>query len=90
MLDLCTVFFSCWTLFTFHKRVLAKQEGNTPQTGEPNHGIDDPAEKGTLAAKKPGHKIKLENSNKTPVQTADYGQNQGYGIHFATSVSSFG
>ena len=78
------------TLLTFHKRMPAKQEGDAPQARESYYGIDDTAEERTLAPKKPCHKIKLENAHKAPVQTADYGQNHRYGIHFSTSVSSFG
>jgi hypothetical protein len=40
-----------------------------------------------LAAEDPGHQIELENAYKTPVDTADYGQNQGKNIdHNTTSI----
>lgn len=68
----------------------AKQERDTPQSGETNNGIDDPTEKGTLSAEQPGNQVKLKNSNKPPVQASDNGKNQRQCIHKNTSVSDMG
>ena len=47
-------------LFPIHKRLLAEQEGNAPETCQPNDGVNDPAEQGAGAAEEPGYQIKLE------------------------------
>lgn len=65
----------------------AEQEGNAPQAGKTNEGVNNPADNGTLAAKEPCHKVKLENTDQPPVGTADDGKNQSKCIdHGFTSV----
>ena len=53
-----------------------EQERCAPQTGQANNGVDDSAEQGILTAEDPSHKVKLENTNKTPVDTANDRQDQ--------------
>ena len=72
-------------LFALDECVPAKQEGGAPDTGKANNGVDQPAEQGTLSAKKPGHQIELKQTNQTPVQASDHRQNQCNGIHDKTS-----
>ena len=73
--------------FPVRKRLFAEQEGNAPETGQPDDGINDPAEQGAGAAEEPGYQIKLENAYQPPVDTADDGQNQRKGIQVLTSIS---
>ena len=68
-------------LFLFQEALPPKQEGNTPQTGQGDHGINQTAEQRTGAAEQPGHQVKLKNSHQSPVYTTDDGQNQRNGIH---------
>ena len=73
-------------LFAIGDGISAKQEGNTPKTCQTDDCIHDAAEQGTLPAKEPCHQVKLENSHKAPVQTADDGKNQCQRVHNFTSV----
>jgi hypothetical protein len=58
-------------LFTIHMTISAKQQTNAPQTCQCDDRIDDTAEDRILAAKQPCYKVKLENTNQTPVKGAD-------------------
>ena len=65
----------------------AEQERNAPQAGKSNEGVNNPADNGILATKEPCHKVKLENSDQSPVGTADDGKNQSKCIdHGFTSI----
>lgn len=73
-------------LFTFNDCLFAEKEGNTPQAGQCDYGINQPAEQGTCTAEKPGNQIKLKNTDEPPVEAADNCQNQSNGIHRITSI----
>lgn len=73
-------------LFPIDMLALAKQQCDAPDAGETDEGIDDPAEYRALAAKQPCHKVKLKNTDQTPVQAADDRKDQCYRIHNATSI----
>lgn len=49
----------------------AKQQGNAPQTCQPDDGINDAAEDGILTAEDPCHQVKLKNTHETPIDRAD-------------------
>ena len=63
-------------LFVAVAKLLSEQEGSTPQTSQTNDGIDDAAEERVLTAKEPCNKIKLKDTDQTPVDTADDRQDQ--------------
>ena len=57
-----------------------KKEGNTPQTGKADYGVDNAAQHSAFA-EQPGHQIKLEKTNKPPVYAANDGEDQRKNIH---------
>ena len=63
-----------------------EEQGNAPQAGQTNQGIDDSAEDCILPAKKPRNQVKLENTDQTPVGAADNGKNQRDRVHIDTSL----
>jgi hypothetical protein len=62
-------------LFSFDDFISAKQKGNTPQACQTNDGVDDSAEQSILTTKNPGNQVELEDTDASPVQTADDGNN---------------
>jgi len=56
--------------------VPAKKHGNTPASRQSDNYIDKTAEEGRGSAERPRHKVKAENTHKTPVQAADYKDSQ--------------
>ena len=64
------------SLFSFvaAPQISAEQEGDAPQAGNTDDGIDDPADYRILATKDPGDKVKLENTHQAPVDATDDGQ----------------
>lgn len=72
--------------FSVQKPVSPKQERDRPQACQTHQCVNDPADDCSGAAEKPGHQIKLENSNQPPVDTSDNGQDQRNGIHAVTSL----
>ena len=58
---------------TDHRSAFAEKHRDAPQTGKANNCIDDSAYNGILAAEDPGYKIKLEQTNQSPVYGADDG-----------------
>lgn len=50
----------------------AEKQAYAPQTRKSYHGIDYTAGKCALASEYPGNKVKLEYTDKAPVDTADY------------------
>ena len=69
------------TLLAVHQHIPAKQERNTPKTGQAHQGIDDTAEQRSLTAEEPCNQVKPEQADQTPVQTANDRQNLRNGIH---------
>ena len=68
--------------------VLPEQHGDAPHTRQRHQRIDDPAEHGSLAAKQPGHGVKLEQADASPVEGADDHQDQSEFVqHFFHSLS---
>ena len=57
-------------------KLFPEQEGSAPQTGETDDSVDDAAEERILTAKEPCNKIKLKDTDQTPVDTADDRQDQ--------------
>lgn len=72
---------AAFSLFTIDMLTLAEQQGDTPKTRQTNKRINDSAQDGILAAEQPCNKVKLEDTNKAPVQAADDRENQCYRIH---------
>ena len=56
-------------LFFYLFVVLAgtEQEGNTPDSGQSDHGVDNTAEQRGLPAANPGYQVKLEQTDAAPV-----------------------
>ena len=54
----------------------AEEEGDAPDTGQSDHGIDDARRHGGGSAADPGDQIELEQTDATPVQRADDGNNE--------------
>lgn len=46
----------------------AEEQRNAPNTGKTDQSIDNSAEKCALSAKEPCNKVKLKNTDQTPVQ----------------------
>ena len=61
--------------------LVPEQQGNTPDTGQRYHRIDDAADKAILATADPRHKVKLEQTDAAPVESADDGEDQCQCIH---------
>ncbi len=49
----------------------AEEQRNAPNAGKSDKGINDSADKCALAAKQPCDKVKLKNTDQTPVQRTD-------------------
>jgi hypothetical protein len=60
--------------------LLAEQEGNAPQSGKTDDSVNNTTENCVLTAKDPGNQIELENTDQTPVNTADDRQDQRQNI----------
>ena len=59
----------------------AEDQRDTPNACQCNDGIDDTAEQRGLSAADPSHNVKLEQTDTTPVQSAQDGKNQRNAIH---------
>lgn len=59
----------------------AEDQRDTPNACQRNDGVDDTAEQRGLPAADPSHNVKLEQTDATPVQSAEDGQNQRNAIH---------
>ena len=59
----------------------AEEERNTPDTCQSNNGVDNPAAKRSLTAQQPRHKVESEQSDASPVQGADDGDDQSDSVH---------
>ena len=59
----------------------AENERDTPNACECNDGLDHAADQRTLTAKEPCYDVKLKQSNATPIQRTDDGEDQGDSIH---------
>ena len=53
-----------------------EQKGNAPDTRQGNDGVDDAGGHGGGAAADPSNQIELEQTNATPVESADDGNNE--------------
>ena len=60
----------------------AEQQRDAPDTGQSDHGLDDPRRYGGSAAADPGNQIELEQTYATPVQRADDGNDQRDAIQY--------
>ena len=58
-----------------------EQKAYAPQSRKSDHGIDYTAGKCALTSEYPGNKVKLEYTDKTPVDTADYRNYKCNSIH---------
>lgn len=54
--------------------VIAEKQGYTPYTCKSNYGVDDTAQQHTASAKNPCHQVETEKTDKSPVNTTDYGK----------------
>ena len=61
---------------SFSARRLSEQQSNTPHRSQCHKDIHYPAEDSACAAEKPRNKVKAENTNQSPVQSADNEQNK--------------
>ena len=68
--------------------IFPEQQRDAPQCGDTHQGIDNAADKGSLPAEYPGHQIELENTDGTPVDSADNHQDQGNNVEHR-SIRSF-
>ena len=59
----------------------AEQERDAPNACESNHGINDAAENGQLAAEQKGNAVKTEQTDTAPVQRTDDRQQQCYSVN---------
>lgn len=76
----------CCVLSSCLKQILLPEEKrNTPDCAYTYQHIDYSADNGSLSAKDKRYQIKLENTDKTPVDTADYQQQQCYTIQHLDS-----
>jgi hypothetical protein len=62
-------------------KLFSEQEGSAPQACETNDSVDDTAKECILSAKKPCNEIELKNTDETPVDTTDDGQDQSEHIN---------
>ena len=56
--------------------IFPEQEGNTPDTGQRDHRVDDAADDGVLTAEEPWDYVKLEKPDGAPVDCSDDDKNQ--------------
>ena len=77
-------------LFAVHEYSPAKQERNAPQAGQTHKGVNHPGKQRAGTAEEPSNKVKPEQTDQTPVGTANDGKDQCNGIHDVTSVSALG
>ena len=59
----------------------AEYQRDTPNACQRNDGIDDTAEQRGLSTADPSHDVELEQTDATPVQSAQDGENQRNAIH---------
>ena len=58
-----------------------EHQRDAPNTCQSNDRVDDSAEQRGLSAADPSHDVELEQTNATPVQSTEDGQNQRNAIH---------
>ena len=68
----------------------AEEQGDAPDGGESDEGVDNAADGGGLSAENVGHKVESEKTHETPVESADYGEDKGDAIHKHVFFRSFG
>ena len=59
----------------------AEQDRDAPKSGQPHKGINDAAENSGLSAEDPRNQVELCNAHKSPVNSANDGEDQGNRIH---------
>ena len=75
-------FFCLWLIFQLLKALAgAEDQRDTPNACQGNDGVDDTAEQRGLSAADPSYNVKLEQTDATPVQSAQDGKNQRNAIH---------
>lgn len=68
--------------------VRLEQKRNAPYTGKGDYGIDYSAQYLAAAAEEPCHKVKAEEPDESPVETADNGKYKTYSVkHIFTSLT---
>lgn len=70
------------------KTIFPEQQRNTPQRRKADQCKNDSAYQGSLTAEKPSDKVKLENSNRAPVDSADNDENQCNDIDHSRTLLS--
>ena len=68
---------------------IAEQQGNAPESGDADEGIDDAADDGELAAADRCDDVEAEDADAPPVQRADDDKNQRNIIQYFHFVCSF-
>ena len=67
-----------------------KQQGNAPYCAKTNYDVNNSADNPRLTTTQERYKVKLEDTNKSPVNSPDNQKGQGYFInHFITSINDF-
>ena len=64
----------------------AKQQRDTPQTGETYQRINDSADNSILPTEDPSNQIEFKDADQTPVQRSYDGKDQCNCIHLITSI----
>ena len=72
-MDGCRFFFVCGLIGV---GIGLEQQGDAPQTGQTDHGVDNARQQGGRTATDPSDQIKLEQANATPVERTDDGDEQ--------------
>ena len=57
-----------------------EEQGNAPDTGQGDNGVDYTADRGALSAKSPSHYVELEQADAAPVDGADDHKDQGQSV----------
>ena len=65
-----------------------EQQRNAPDTGQCHHGVNNTGEQGAGTAANPGHQVKLEQPDATPVECTDDGDDQSELVHKAGTLLS--